>query len=216
MKIIIVVLTAFVFVLASAAAQENAIEVKTAIPASQKDVQILQKQIQRLRLENLAIEKKSAARSEAERQKLEENSEKIASTEASLRAMLISIAREAQRAERDQMRRERNVWYLLGTAGLIGAVIVIFVFLWVRRGRKILVDPEIADLKEYSARHGNTKKVPFILRLDDREFKGIASLHGEEITARFENDSKDIVWKNRKKRALEMSGMARNLVACTN
>lgn len=201
------------FALTSAYAQVGETD-KPAVPASQEDVQGLQKELQRMRREAQTAERNAATRSNEERRKAleaqEESKAAIAATEKKLAEKLESIAREAQKASDDQLRTQRIVWSVIGVAGFIGILSIILVIrkdqsgLLVpsepSKGQEILVDPDIPALKEFSVRNNGISKVPFVLTLKEgHRFNCVAELKsGLPPVVYFEGDRIPVAWDKRR------------------
>ena len=128
---------------------------------------------------------------------------------------------------------EINAGYFFGAAAFVGVVIVL-VFRW---GEKhptedddlrpelfggppmsdILENPEMKDLLNFSKANNDTKNIPCVQIIENRKLNFIAKL-GSSCTSsdtmvHFESDDRDVVWKNRIKRALFLLNIPRNNVS---
>lgn len=213
---------AVVFVLTLAGAFAQVSETQKPVPASQEDVQGLQRELTRMRREAKVAEKNATTRSLEERRKmLQENKVAIDATEKKLADKLESIERQARKTSDDQLRTQRIAWSVTGVVGLIGTLLLT---LMIRKNQKsggglvvpsepsqkreILIDPDIPALKEFSARNNGISKVPFILSLQDgQQFNCMAKLQKDGLAplVYIQGSSVPVAWDKRRQAAAKIS-----------
>jgi hypothetical protein len=186
------------------ATNEIKAQVRSGDEKSAAEINALTAQTEKTRMEVINLQNQSIHAAEVTEQKLHEQ-----------KSLLAGLAQAVNREE-----QARKWWFLCGTVGFLALVVLaIWGIVIARRNSRTaeviavqtvvtkeeeLVDPDVRVLREYSARNGGKKLVPFVLTLPNQgvQFYCTAQLRdGQLPLVSFEGEDGFVQWEKRKQTA---------------
>jgi hypothetical protein len=220
MKTVTIVAIPLLFLSSVCGQQEESANV-----ASQEDVLLLQKEIERLRHNVDAAEKRSMYQNAEDQKRFEASQAALKMAEQNLAKRLEAIEREARNASDNQLRTRRIVWFVTWGAVLFG---IFLVSVLLHAARKIttnrrtaipfvvkenegplLADPDIPTLKQFSVGNNGIRKIPFVLTLQNgTKVNCIAELRdGLSPLVYIEKEKTPVAWDKRRQFAAKVAGL---------